>query len=155
MSTGDAPLPNAHPRGENSNEGEVPSRRTITPTVLIVDDNVDAVRMLEILLKHDGYLVAGAHNGVDGLRIAEELRPMCVLLDVGLPGLNGLEVALRLRRIESCQDLMIIGITGYGQSSDQCRSAEAGFDYHLLKPVEYEVLSALLSKAKKRWSENI
>ncbi len=131
-------------------EGVVPPRSDLSPLIFIIDDNVDAARMLEILLNHDGYQVAKAHDGIEALRLASQLRPMCVLLDVGLPGLNGFEVALRLRQIEGCEEVVIIGVTGFAEKSDQIRSAESGFDYHLVKPVEYDVVSSLISKAEKR-----
>jgi len=117
-----------------------PSRK-----ILIVDDNRDSVLSLSLLLKHSGHHVVTAFNGEDALRQAIESRPDVVLLDIGLPDLNGYEVARRLRQDPRGAALYLVALTGWGQESDRQRSKEAGFDHHLLKPVEFAALTKLLA----------
>ena len=112
--------------------------------VLVVDDNVDAAATLELLLKSLGHETRMAHDGVRALDIAREFRPEVILLDIGMPGLDGYEVARRLRAMNHGQNFRIIAITGWGQDADRTRTKEAGFDVHLVKPVDLRVLSKLL-----------
>jgi PAS domain S-box-containing protein len=104
--------------------------------ILVVDDNIDAARSLEMLLKSLGHETLVMHDGADALRAAREYRPSIVLLDIGMPGLDGYEVARRLRTMEGGESLRIVAVTGWGQDADRERSREAGFDLHLVKPVE-------------------
>jgi CheY-like chemotaxis protein len=85
-----------------------------------------------------------AYSGFDALREARQLRPEFILLDIGLPGMDGYEVAALLRKEECCQDAIFIAVSGYGDEQSQSKSAEAGFDHHLVKPVETETLLSLL-----------
>jgi PAS domain S-box-containing protein len=103
--------------------------------VLIVDDNADAADTLEMVLRSLGYETRVAHDGSTALELAPGFRPHFVLLDIGMPGLDGYEVARRLRAMKG-QAMRIIAITGWGQEADRQRSREAGFDLHLVKPVE-------------------
>jgi signal transduction histidine kinase/FixJ family two-component response regulator len=113
--------------------------------VLVVDDNVDAAESLALLLQSDGHTVTVAHNGVDAVQRAEAWRPDIAVLDVGLPGMNGYEVATVLRaRGESCPEL--IAVTGYGQAADTKRALEAGFRYHLVKPVDARDLTTAIAR---------
>jgi PAS domain S-box-containing protein len=114
--------------------------------VLVVDDNVDLVTMLTSTLRHKGYIVQSAHTGPDGLTIAEQWLPEIVLLDIGLPGLNGYEVARRLRADPGTADARLIALTGYGKESDIALTTEAGFDAHLTKPYEFDELEKLMRK---------
>jgi CheY-like chemotaxis protein len=107
--------------------------------ILIVDDNVDAATTLDLLLRSLGHETSVAHNGMEALRLATEFRPQVVLLDIGMPGLDGYEVARRLRTMKK-QGMRIVAITGWGQEADRQRSREAGFDLHLVKPVEPDEL---------------
>ena len=111
--------------------------------VLIVDDNVDAATTLELLLRSLGHETSVAHNGTEALRLADEFRPEVVLLDIGMPGIDGYEVARRLRTMKHDQ-LRIVAVTGWGQEADRQRSKEAGFDLHLVKPVEPDELAKAL-----------
>ncbi len=113
--------------------------------ILVVDDNVDTARGMARLLKLLGHEVAIAHSGPEGIEAAREHRPDFVLLDIGLPGMDGYEVASRLRREDCCKDAVIIAISGYGQDEDRRRSKEAGFDHHLIKPLDHDALISLLS----------
>src|SRR5581483_7095555 len=101
--------------------------------VLIVDDNVDTARGMARLLRLLGHDTRTAHDGSSAIDSARERRPEFVLLDIGLPGMDGYEVATRLRQEESCRDAVIIAVSGYGQDEDRRRSSAAGFDHHLVK----------------------
>jgi len=104
--------------------------------VLVVDDNVDAAAMLDMLLRSLGHETCVAHDGVEALRVAAEFRPDIVLLDIGMPGLDGYEVARRMRSLAKDRQLRIVAVTGWGQEADRLRSREAGFDLHLVKSVD-------------------
>ncbi len=116
--------------------------------VLIVDDNEDAAESLSLLLKLDGYEVLAAHEGHEAVRLALAFRPEIVLLDVGLPGLNGYEVCRHLRE-SGMADALIVAITGYGQEEDIRQAREAGFDAHRVKPVDPEAIRELLTAGRK------
>ena len=112
--------------------------------ILIVDDNVDAAVSLAALLKKYGHDVLEVHDGTEAIKAFEGFRPEIVLLDIGMPGMNGLEVARRLRQRNRSPRVLIIAITGWGKEEDEAVSREAGFDLHLVKPVEEaELLKAV------------
>ncbi|MEX2170354.1 MAG: ATP-binding protein [Pirellulales bacterium] len=113
--------------------------------VLAVDDNFDGARILGMLMKESGHDVRTAHDGPTAIEVALDFRPDVVLLDIGLPGLNGYEVATRLRQQPTLNGVVLIAVTGYGQDSDRQRSQEAGFDHHLVKPADYEKLQQILA----------
>ena len=129
----------ARPEERSPRSGEGKSAR-----ILVVDDNEDTARGMARLLKLLGHQVALALDGYEAIRVAGEHRPDFVLLDIGLPGMDGYEVASRLRREECCQEAVIIAVSGYGQDEDRRRSKEAGFDHHLVKPVDHDALISLL-----------
>ena len=108
--------------------------------ILVVDDNVDAAVTLTQLLKSLGHESWAVHDGPSALKAVLELRPDTVLLDIGMPGMDGYEVARRLQATKKERGLRIIAITGWGQDADRQRSREAGFDMHLVKPVDPSVL---------------
>jgi PAS domain S-box-containing protein len=112
--------------------------------ILLIEDHRDAVTTLRDLLELSGHEVETAYNGPDGLAIAAGFRPDVVLCDLGLPGMDGFEVANALRRDPATSSARLIAITGYGQEEDQRRSREAGFDEHLVKPVDFKELTRLL-----------
>jgi PAS domain S-box-containing protein len=112
--------------------------------VLVVDDNVDSAESLSELLSIWGYSVNVAHDGPSGIKMALSQRPDVVLLDIGLPLMDGYEVARRLRQETALSGVRIAALTGYGQAADRRRSKEAGFDEHLVKPVDPDKLRALL-----------
>lgn len=114
--------------------------------ILVVDDNVDTARGMARLLKLIGHDVATAHSGPEAIKVAKELQPEFILLDIGLPGMSGYEVASELRGEKWCRDAVIVAVSGYGQNEDRRRSKESGFDYHLTKPLDHDALLALLSK---------
>jgi CheY-like chemotaxis protein/two-component sensor histidine kinase len=113
--------------------------------VLLVDDNVDAAETMRELLELWGHRVRVAHAGHAALGEADARAPDLVLLDVGLPDMDGYEVARTLKAGTGTADIPLIAITGYGQEHDRRRATEAGFDHHLVKPVEPEGLQALLT----------
>jgi PAS domain S-box-containing protein len=113
--------------------------------VLVVDDNIDNATGLSRLLKLLGHDVQVAHDGKDAIEMARAHRPEVVLLDIGLPGMDGYEVARALRAEECCKDSVIIAVSGYGQPEDIRRTKEAGFDHHMVKPVDYDALMSLFA----------
>jgi CheY-like chemotaxis protein len=113
--------------------------------VLVVDDNADAAESIGVLLQLWGHEVRLAHGGEEALQAASQFQPQVVLLDIGLPVLDGYEVARRLRRQPGGGDAVLVALTGYGQESDRHKAREAGFDHHLTKPVEPEALQDLLA----------
>jgi CheY-like chemotaxis protein len=114
--------------------------------VLIVDDNVDTVLSFSMLLKASGHDVCKAHDGLAAVQAASDYRPDVVLLDIGLPGLNGYEVAKRIRQIPILKEVVLVALTGYGQDTDRQMSTQAGFDHHLVKPARLEQLQKILSE---------
>jgi CheY-like chemotaxis protein len=113
--------------------------------VLIVDDNVDGADSLAMLLQHGGHETHLAHDGLQAIEAAERLRPDAVLLDIGLPRLNGYDVCQHIRGQPWGRGLTLIALTGWGQDEDRSRSKQAGFDAHLVKPVDYDVLAQVLA----------
>lgn len=112
--------------------------------ILVADDNLDAGASLAMLLRLDGYEVSLATTGLEALELFARIRPDVAILDIGMPGLNGYEVARRIRAQSGTQDVKLIAVTGWGQASDKAKAAAAGFDHHFTKPVEPGVLSALV-----------
>lgn len=129
---------------EEDDPGEDLRKTTDTRKVLVVDDNRDAAEMLETLLSIKGFTIHTAPDGKQAISIAKEFQPEICLLDIGLPGMNGYELAGYLRKI--IPEALLISISGWGQEEDRRRSAEAGIDYHLVKPVQFEELFKLITK---------
>ena len=111
--------------------------------VLVVDDNVDGADSMADLLRCLGVQVRVAHNGPQALEAAQSFAPDLVLLDIGLPGMNGYEVAQRLRQLPGLK-LCLVAVTGYGSAQDRELSSAAGFNEHLVKPVALESIERLL-----------
>jgi PAS domain S-box-containing protein len=128
---------------EQAAEGEPPA--TVGHRILIVDDNYDGAESLAMLLEEVGHETYTAHDGIAALEMTERIRPDAVLLDIGLPKLNGYEVCKRLRECSWAEGLVIVALTGWGQDEDRQRSLDAGFDTHLVKPVDHSVLMRLLA----------
>jgi CheY-like chemotaxis protein len=112
----------------------------------VVDDNVDTANGMGRLFSLLGNKVEVSHDGPGAIAAARSLEPDFVLLDIGLPGMDGYDVAAILRSEPSCASTVIIAISGYGQDSDRQRSREAVFDYHLVKPVDFKSLVALMAE---------
>lgn len=111
-----------------------------THRILVVDDNPDAASTTAEVLRKAGHEVVATAEGSMALALVPSFRPEIVLLDIGLPGMNGYEIAQRLRELDETREAILIALTGYGQEEDRRRSREAGLDLHLVKPVSYEVL---------------
>jgi DNA-binding response OmpR family regulator len=120
---------------------------TLAPRVLIVDDNTDSADSLALLLSMTGHHVRTAYDGRGALRHAVDFKPAAVLLDIGLPDMNGYDVARCLRDTPGLENILVIAITGYGHDCDRICSAMAGIDHHLVKPVDPDALLALLNGA--------
>ena len=114
--------------------------------ILVADDNLDALESLAALLALNGHEVHRAQDGAAALQAAMRHRPEVIFLDIGMPQMDGYEVARRIRAHEWGKELLLIAVTGWGQESDRQRSFAAGFDFHLVKPVDLEKLNQLLSK---------
>ena len=127
------------PHGANAVLKRFPQRR-----VLVVDDNSDATEMLQTLLEALGAVVAAAGSGREALGVFETFGPDAVLLDIGMPGMDGYEVARRIRALPSGRATQIIALTGWGQQEDIRRCMQAGFDHHLVKPLDVEKLWGLI-----------
>ena len=112
--------------------------------VLLVEDSADVRRMLRLRLELDGHEVHEAEDGITGLAEAFRLQPDVAVIDIGLPGLDGWELARRLRAAEAGRRMILVAISGYGQLEDQHLSREAGFDAHLVKPVDLDTLTAAI-----------
>ncbi len=112
--------------------------------ILIVDDNRDAAELLSEMLQTVGHTTEVAHDGLHALRVATDFRPSVALLDIGLPVMDGYQLARRLRSESGLDQVRLVAITGYGQQTDRRRSEEAGFDAHLVKPVKFEALAEIL-----------
>jgi two-component system CheB/CheR fusion protein len=112
--------------------------------ILVVDDNADAAESLAMLLRLEGQEVRVAHDGPSALEAARDYRPEIAFLDIGMPGLDGYEVARRLRQEPGLEKVVLVALTGWGQEEDRRRSREAGFDRHFIKPVEPDVLHRFL-----------
>jgi CheY-like chemotaxis protein len=127
-----------------------PSVTTTPPhfRILVVDDNHDSALSLAMMLSIIGHETRTAHDGESALAIAESFLPDVVLLDIGLPKLNGYEVAQRIRDHAWGQSMFLIAVTGWGQEEDRQRSSEVGLNVHMVKPVEPAALERLLSELR-------
>jgi signal transduction histidine kinase/CheY-like chemotaxis protein len=135
-----APSPSAETNGSRTRPRVGPTRR-----ILVVDDNQDAARSLAKLMRLCGHDVATAYDGPSALAALETFPAEIVLLDIGLPGMNGYEVARAMRQQPELEDVAVVALTGYGQPEDRHRSQEVGINHHLVKPVDLDHLSALIA----------
>src|SRR5262249_41409081 len=114
--------------------------------LLVVDDNRESANSLGMLMKLAGHDVRVAHSGPAALEVARAFQPQGLLPDLQMPGMSGFEVARRLREQPATRNVLLVALTGYGSEEDRRRSLEAGFDHHLLKPVDLCALQQLLEK---------
>jgi PAS domain S-box-containing protein len=128
--------------------GDQPAQPTPGQRILVADDNVDAARSLAMMLKLMGYEVRTAHNGLEAVEAAEAFRPVLILLDIGMPKLNGYDACRRIREQPWSKNAVVVALTGWGQDEDKRRAQEAGFAGHLIKPVEPSALDKLLAELK-------
>ncbi|RZA30278.1 MAG: hybrid sensor histidine kinase/response regulator [Lysobacteraceae bacterium] len=139
------PLRPGTPHARSEEHGAEGAAQAAAPLrVLVVDDNEDAAESLAALLQLLGHTTRVAHDGPEGLFLAEEFQPDLAFLDIGLPGMNGYDLAGAIRRMGTMQQVVLIALTGWGAHSDQQQSQEAGFDQHLTKPVSLEALEQAL-----------
>jgi CheY-like chemotaxis protein len=130
--------------------GEVSGARALR--VLIADDNEDAADMLAQLVRMRGYEVAVAHDGLEAISSAASFMPDVALLDIGMPELDGHQVAAELRK-ERGADVTLVAITGWGDDADKQRASSAGFDHHLTKPIDLDgLISWLAERSQKKHS---
>jgi len=137
--------PSSGARDPSMDAGE-PAPDGVSHKVLVVDDNVDACESIAMILMASGYDVRCLYDGLSVLPTAMHWRPDVIILDIGLPGMSGLEVGAQLRRHPQFHSTPIAALTGYGQEEDRRRSQEAGFNVHLTKPVDPRALRQLLSQ---------
>ncbi len=129
--------------------GAVETETTVPPPpglrVLVVDDNHDASEVLSILLESMGFNAKAVNSGPAALAALPNYRPNVILMDIGMPGMNGYEVARHIRAQPQFNDIKLLALTGWGQEEDRRLSHNAGFDYHLTKPVDSTVLKDLIT----------
>ena len=118
--------------------------------ILVVDDNIDAAKLLAIMLRQMGHEVQLAHDGMEAVSASEAFRPDIVLLDLGMPKLNGYQAAQRIRQQPGGRDITLVALTGWGQEEDRRRTRDVGFDSHLVKPVDRNALESLLSHVESK-----
>jgi signal transduction histidine kinase/CheY-like chemotaxis protein len=133
----------SHPADVGNRSGEH-RLRPCRHRLLVVDDNQDAALSFALLLRLQGHEVEVAHDGPSALELAKTHRPALVFLDIGMPGMDGCEVARRMRRMPELDQTVLAALTGWGQQEDRRRTAEAGFDHHLVKPPEPKAVENLL-----------
>jgi len=118
----------------------------VSRRILIADDNRDAADTLAEILRMEGHEVRLAHDGPAALAAFAAFHPDVMLLDIGMPGLSGYEVARKVRETDPASDMILIAITGWGQENDKEQALSAGFDYHLTKPVDLQRMSELIQR---------
>jgi CheY-like chemotaxis protein len=118
--------------------------------IVVADDNQDAAESLKMLLELDGHEVHTVHDGEQAVQAAAALRPDLMLIDIGMPRLNGYEAAHRIRAQPEGKAIQLVALTGWGQLEDRERAAQAGFDRHLTKPVDHDVLQKILQQLGDR-----
>lgn len=123
-----------------------PGKQLASHRILVVDDNRDSAKTLAMLLGITGNETQVAHDGLAAIEVAESFRPEVILLDIGLPKLNGYEVCRAIRKEDWGAQIVIVALTGWGQDDDRRKSTEAGFNGHLVKPVEHDALVKLLTE---------
>ncbi|HEY4214867.1 MAG TPA: response regulator [Steroidobacteraceae bacterium] len=129
---------------EHADATEVTAEGTRQRRILVVDDNRDAADSLAMLLEVEGHVTRTAGDGPAALEAIAQFAPELVLLDIGLPGMNGYDVARAIREKDDLRGITLVALTGWGQPEDRLRSRASGFDAHLVKPVDFETLHALL-----------
>ena len=135
-------------------ESAVIDRPQARRRILVVDDNLDSAESMAMMLQLSGHDVAMAHDGLEAVKLAQEFQPDVALLDLGMPKLDGYEAARAIRRQPWGQGMMLVALTGWGQAEDKRRSREAGFDAHLVKPVDFDALEKLVATTKDGHNTN-
>jgi CheY-like chemotaxis protein len=138
--------PSARPVRQKPGNGA----KDLSLRILVVDDNRDAAESMGLVLARAGADVEVANDGTSALAHLDRFHPAIILLDIGMPGLDGYEVARQIRARQATRDVMLVALTGWGQAEDRRRSFEAGFDHHLTKPAGIDELRALLPAVSHR-----
>jgi len=143
-------LPNAAraPHGSSTTETEA-AKDVVKRRILVADDNPDALESLAMMLEIMGHEVRMAHDGLEALEAAIDFQPDVVLLDIGMPRLNGYDTARRIRQEPWGKNVLLVAVTGWGQETDKRQTKEAGFDLHLVKPIDPDVLATALASAQR------
>ncbi|SAL44021.1 PAS/PAC sensor hybrid histidine kinase [Caballeronia sordidicola] len=128
----------------NTTEG-APGGPGLPRRVLLVDDSVDAAEAMSMLLETLGHDVRVKHDGPSALAMVDEFAPEVVILDIGLPGMNGFDIARELRTRAQTKSALLIALTGYGADSDRQKAHDAGFDHHLVKPVSFTAIETVIA----------
>jgi CheY-like chemotaxis protein len=147
--TSEAPFETIQAEVSIDNPASVTWRR-----VLVVDDNVDIAKGLAMVIETSGYQVRTATDGRSALAIAREFQPVVVLMDIGLPDMTGYELARAFQKEDERRKAILIAISGFGQQNDRDRSREAGFDHHMVKPVDLDLLLPILAEELGESSRN-
>jgi CheY-like chemotaxis protein len=134
------------PAAETSPGISSPPGRVKPKRVLLIEDSRDAREMFRMMLELEGHVVYGAADGARGFELMVAEHPHVAIIDIGLPGLDGYQVARRIREHPNGRAMLLVAVTGYGFPSDHQHSAEAGFDHHLVKPVDPDALARLLAE---------
>jgi CheY-like chemotaxis protein len=142
-------LPALKEEVRSTTEKSRPDGETRSKRILVVDDSVDTAIGMARLFRTTGHEVEIAHDGNAAIEVARAFLPEVLLLDIGLPGLNGYEVASMLREEEGFKDSVFIAASGYGQQHDRERSRASGFDHHIAKPVDFDLLVELIATPKQ------
>jgi CheY-like chemotaxis protein len=131
------------------NPGATPGAPSVTARILVVDDNRDSAESLTMFLRLVGNDVHSAYDGLEGVEAAERLKPDVVLLDIGMPGLNGIDACRRIRSQPWGANILVIALTGWAQEEDRRLTAAAGFDAHLVKPIDpADVMKLIAARAE-------
>jgi CheY-like chemotaxis protein len=142
------PLIPVEPDAARGSGGLSPTTDSSARNVLVVDDNVDAAQSLAMLLRVTGHQTQVAHDGQTALRLAEADPPEIAFLDIGMPEMDGYELARRFRDHPKLANVLLVALTGWGQEEDRRRTSQAGFDAHEVKPVTVEAIQKLLARRR-------
>jgi PAS domain S-box-containing protein len=135
----------AKPDGQNKSEIKTNERATEARRILIADDNRDSADSLAMLLEMLGHEVSLAHDGLEALETAKSSKPELIFMDLGMPRMNGYDAARLIRNAPECNGVVLVALTGWGQEEDRRRSLEAGFDHHIVKPIDFAVVEKLIT----------
>lgn len=144
-------LPVCHPPSETDDPASpAQTEPTGAKRIVLVEDNIDATKMLAFLLEDAGYQVSIAHDGRRGLELIRSMRPDTAIIDIGLPEISGYDLVRQLRNEVELKDMFVIALTGYGQTSDREEALASGFDEHVVKPVDPDLLNQLVASGKAK-----
>src|SRR6185369_11065509 len=134
----------AKPDGPAKSDNKKNEKAEVARRILVADDNLDSADSLAMMLEMLGHEVSSAHDGVEALEQAKASKPELVFMDLGMPRMNGYDAARLIRNQPECKGAVLVALTGWGQEEDRRRSYEAGFDYHIVKPIDFTAVEKLL-----------